>query len=386
MDFLNKFKLIAILRDKNTSYQKLVEFLFGEAPPPDHNFLARIDKPLVAEVIKSNCYDRVLRNEIIFSVVIPTYNGGERLSDALNSVLNQKGVNKAGVEIIVVDDGSEDDTAKTAKNFIKQHPGEKMCFIRSLSNHGPSYARNLGIKQARGTFVCFTDDDCVVPENWLCNFKLVFEKNPEIGGAGGLYHTEDKQKRLNKFHNWMFRVIPQNKTASFNDLSNLCGNTANICYRKSVLESCGGFNHFFRFPSLEDIELKIRVQKMGFSILHMPDLVRHKKSHSLAMFIKGSIYRGWARYLMYKLHPDYISLSFSSLFPTSLLTRHSLKYLFNEKLTRNISAIDKFFFSFFIILRGLCYGLGKYLTTLEIGEQLGSKKMADRNSRIFYKS
>src|SRR3990167_1412279 len=112
VDFLNKFKLIDILRDKNTSYQKLVEFLFGEAPPPDHNFLARIDKPLVAEVIKSNCYDRILRNEIIFSVVIPTYNGGERLSDALNSVLNQKGVNKAGVEIIVVDDGSEDDTAK----------------------------------------------------------------------------------------------------------------------------------------------------------------------------------------------------------------------------------------------------------------------------------
>ena len=88
------------------------------------------------------------------SVVIPVFNGARFLADAIDSALGQDGVS---VEVIVVDDGSTDATARVAAGY-----GERITYLRQ-PNRGPSAARNSGIARARGDFLAFLDSDDVWP-------------------------------------------------------------------------------------------------------------------------------------------------------------------------------------------------------------------------------
>ncbi|RJP25055.1 MAG: glycosyltransferase [Deltaproteobacteria bacterium] len=84
------------------------------------------------------------------SVIIPTYNRGELLEQAIDSVLRQS---IDCHEIIVVDDGSMDDTPERIKSY-----GEKIRYIRTR-NGGPAHARNIGMRMARGEYIAFLDSD-----------------------------------------------------------------------------------------------------------------------------------------------------------------------------------------------------------------------------------
>jgi glycosyltransferase involved in cell wall biosynthesis len=92
------------------------------------------------------------------SVVIPVFNGARFLAGAIDSALGQDGVS---VEVIVVDDGSTDATARVAAGY-----GERITYLRQ-PNRGPSAARNLGIARARGDFLAFLDSDDVWPPHNL---------------------------------------------------------------------------------------------------------------------------------------------------------------------------------------------------------------------------
>lgn len=108
---------------------------------------------------------------IAVSVVIPAYNAGKYLGRAIDSVLAQT---RPADEIIVVDDGSTDNTAEVAHGY-----GEKICFIRQ-ENAGASVARNTGIEAAAGEWIAFLDAD----DEWLaCKLKLQTEhlrRNPDL--------------------------------------------------------------------------------------------------------------------------------------------------------------------------------------------------------------
>ena len=84
------------------------------------------------------------------SVVIPTYNRGEFLTGAIESVLAQ---NYRDFELIVVDDGSTDDTARQIQPYL-----DRLTYLRQ-PNGGVARARNIGIRHARGEFICFLDSD-----------------------------------------------------------------------------------------------------------------------------------------------------------------------------------------------------------------------------------
>lgn len=106
------------------------------------------------------------------SVVIPAYNAALYLADALRSVMAQT---YRDYEIIVVNDGSTDTTREVLEEF--------QPWIRHLSqaNQGPSAARNLGIRAARGTYICFLDaDDLWTPDKLQVQVEFL-ENHPEIG-------------------------------------------------------------------------------------------------------------------------------------------------------------------------------------------------------------
>lgn len=114
----------------------------------------------------------------MFSVVIPAYNSEGTIYNALKSVSDQTRVDLVE-EIIVIDDGSVDHTKFEIERFSIDYPNIKLCYTQE-SNHGASFARNLGIKKAKAEWIALLDSD----DMWHCN-KLevqynVLQEMPEI--------------------------------------------------------------------------------------------------------------------------------------------------------------------------------------------------------------
>lgn len=109
----------------------------------------------------------------LISVIIPTYNYGRFLPDAVKSVLGQKKDGLA-VEIIVVDDGSTDDTADVAQRL-----GSSIQYVYQ-ENQGPSAARNNGIRRARGDYLVFLDADDMLTSGTLSSHIENFAAHPEL--------------------------------------------------------------------------------------------------------------------------------------------------------------------------------------------------------------
>lgn len=111
-------------------------------------------------------------NEKTVTVVIPTYNAERTLGKTIEACLNQD-YPKEKLEVIVVDDGSTDNTAQ----IVKRYP------VRYIFQEkgGPAKARNTGWKNAKGEIICFTDADCIPPKDWVEKFYNDFvKKNCDI--------------------------------------------------------------------------------------------------------------------------------------------------------------------------------------------------------------
>ena len=108
----------------------------------------------------------------LFSVVIPSFNRAEMAKEAVESVLGQS---FKDVEVIVVDDGSKDNTESVMGEF-----GDRIVFHRQ-ANGGVASARNKGASLATGDYVCYLDSDDLWPENKLEVFAEVIQRYPEAG-------------------------------------------------------------------------------------------------------------------------------------------------------------------------------------------------------------
>lgn len=115
-------------------------------------------------------------NKKIFSIIISCYNVEDYINEAINSIINQK-FNFEDVEIILVDDGSLDDTGKICKKYTEKYPNNIKYIYKE--NGGQALARNIGIKYANGKYVNFLDADDKLMNNTLNSVYDFFENNYE---------------------------------------------------------------------------------------------------------------------------------------------------------------------------------------------------------------
>ena len=107
------------------------------------------------------------------SIIIPIYNTAERLPGCLDSVLNQTHCN---LEIILVDDGSTDDSPAIIQTYAQKDSRIKVI---TQKNQGQSAARNRGLKQATGDFISFLDSDDAIKSNFIQKLLAPYAKNPQ---------------------------------------------------------------------------------------------------------------------------------------------------------------------------------------------------------------
>lgn len=115
--------------------------------------------------------------EPVVSIVIPCYNGELYIEDTLTSILSQEGVE---FEVIIIDDGSTDKTAKKINGF----KDTRIKYFYQI-NAGVSRARNVGFKKTRGEFVIFFDSDDIMPRDFILSRVVKMKLNKEIDFLSG---------------------------------------------------------------------------------------------------------------------------------------------------------------------------------------------------------
>ena len=122
-----------------------------------------------------------------YTIVIPAYNSEKFIFRPLNSLINQAYKN---LEIIVVNDGSKDNTEQVVKDFIKDNPSLDIKY-RCIENSGPSTARNVGIELASGDYICFLDSDDAYDEKLFEEIEQMISDDIDIIYWGTDEHDED---------------------------------------------------------------------------------------------------------------------------------------------------------------------------------------------------
>lgn len=184
------------------------------------------------------------------SVVVPTYNRADFIVDAIKSVMGQKTKDK--YEIIVIDDGSTDDTKQVLRPYIR-----KIRYYKIEHSGLPAVARNYGISKAKGELIAFQDSDDI----WLAD-KLALQtplfKDPSVVMTYGQAEIIDEGgKQATK------KIVAGDRLASGEKFKTLLKSnvisTLTVMARKSVILDVGGFDESQDLQAVEDYELWLRI-------------------------------------------------------------------------------------------------------------------------------
>ena len=229
------------------------------------------------------------------SIIIPTKNNGDILEKCLSSIKNQD-YPKDKYEVIIIDGHSTDDTVEIAKKY--------RCKIAYEDVGTRGGACNIGIKNAKGEFIAFTDGDCVVPKDWLRNLIKHFnDKN--IASVGGPNITPEDDTEFAKCVGEVLSFLSKpGSRYGFNAdevIETFHNSGCNVVYRKKVIEEAGWFNE--KLVTCEDEELDYRIKEKGYKILYTPDAkVYHYRRPTWKRFYKQAYKYAMGRMQAIKLH------------------------------------------------------------------------------------
>jgi len=194
----------------------------------------------------------------LISVILPVFNGGKYLAEAIESVLNQS---YRPLDFIVVDDGSTDNTAKVAASF-----GSSVRYTYQ-KNAGTGAARNKGVEAAHGDFFAFVDADDLWTENKLAVQMNTFSDNPEIEAVFGHVKQflspdldEESKKRLSCPAEIMPGELPYT-----------------MLIKREAFFRVGLFEENWHVG--QDVSWILRARERGIRTIMLPDLIYSRRLH-----------------------------------------------------------------------------------------------------------
>jgi len=228
---------------------------------------------------------------MFFSIIIPVYNRANLISRAVDSVLNQSFKN---FEIIVIDDGSDDETQKILKRYKSQ-----IKLITLLKNYGVSKARNIGIKEAKGNIIAFLDSDDEYKKDKLKTHAYFFATHPTFK----IHQTDERWIKNGQFLNKKKKHLQKEGFIFYPSLKLCLISPSAVAVKKEIFDEVGMFDEDLEV--CEDYDLWLRISKkypIGFSNKEMVikygghDGQLSCKFHSMDLFRIKSIKKHFKQY------------------------------------------------------------------------------------------
>ena len=225
----------------------------------------------------------------LVSVVIPAFNAASTLPACLDALAHQA-YPAADYEVIVVDDGSGDDTAAVARRC-----GATRVVLGS--HGGPGQARNAGAEVAQGQILLFVDADCEPLPNWIAEMVRPLD-DPQVVAVKGSYRTRQGSPvaRLAQCEfEERYELLARVPSTDFVD-------SHSAAFRTAVFRAAGGFD-----PSLrqnEDVELSYRLATSGHRLVfNRRAQVYHRHPATWRAYLRVKVQRGYWRMLVYRRYP-----------------------------------------------------------------------------------
>lgn len=233
---------------------------------------------------------------IFLSIVIPAYNSEKTITPLLESIRQSKGVDLREVEVVIVDDCSEDDTEEIFNKYYKRYKHYK--YYKLTKNHGPAHARNVGVKYTRGKKVLFLDADVILFPDSLKEVINSFKNDPDLFALTGVWDKKQKNnnffpkfKALRDWSYWINERDPKNYYYLFS--------TRVAAIDRALFLRLGGFDETYKAALVEDIELTYRIARRYAVVFNPKVIVHHEfedfwivaKKYFLRSFYWSRIYR-----------------------------------------------------------------------------------------------
>jgi glycosyltransferase involved in cell wall biosynthesis len=243
----------------------------------------------------------------VVSVVVPTYQRSELLIGCVTSFDNQN--DPPPFELVVVDDGSTDDTQAVLRGMAEARPW--LTWSSQAANRGPAAARNTAVAKATGELLLFLDDDVSASPDLLRQHVQLHAAADDTSLAvlGRVdWHPSlevtpfmrwlDRSGLQFAYDTWLREGPVEVPAAAFY--------TANLSMRRELVLDAGGFDERFPFPAYEDLELATRLTARGLRMDYRPvALAYHRRPIDLATFKRRMTMVGESAQLMRAIAPDF---------------------------------------------------------------------------------
>ncbi|TAF66536.1 MAG: glycosyltransferase [Cytophagales bacterium] len=233
---------------------------------------------------------------MFFSIIIPVYNRPDEIEELLASLTQQ---NYPNFEVLVVEDGSQ----KTCAHVIEAFRETLNIQYYFKPNTGAGDSRNYGFERAKGDFFIVFDSDCLIPPDYLRLVAAALQQE-NVDAYGGPDAADEHFSPIQKAINYTMTSFLT--TGGIRGRKKMLGKyqarSFNMGISRKVYEQIGGFSHL---RVSEDIELSIRINKAGFSLVLLPEAyVFHKRRSTFGQFFKQTHNFGGGRAHINRLFPE----------------------------------------------------------------------------------
>lgn len=217
-----------------------------------------------------------MKNEKLISIIIVNYSGKKFLKDCFNSLKN---INYNNFEVIMVDNGSTDDSVKYVKSSF---PWVRV--IQNEKNLGFAQGNNIGIKASRGEYILFLNNDTIVEPDFLIELVKIIESNPSIGVCQSKLLLMDDKNMLDSVGSFLtqwgfisFEGVYERDNGQYDKYREVFSvKGVSMIVRRKVLEEVGIFDSDF-FAYFEESDLCWRAWLGGYKVAFVPwSIVYHK--------------------------------------------------------------------------------------------------------------
>jgi len=217
------------------------------------------------------------------SIIIVGRNAEKTIRQCIESILTQ---GFDGMEVIFVDNNSSDDSKKIASEY--------QITVLSEVRRGSYIARNIGVKNASGEILVFTDSDCIAERDWISNLVTPIIEGNEVASLGAIQSAEksDWSAIEQKTYDELLRGIEKGGYVSQ-------AYTGNFAVKKNVFNELGGFDEDIIWNA--DTDFSLRILEKGYRIRYVPEaVVRHFHRTTLTQIFRRKFQQGYWATTVYK--------------------------------------------------------------------------------------